>query len=223
MLLPQLTRHDVELVALCDAAAERLAERPARFGVAEADRTRGLARRSLARGDLDAVGMAVGPRAAPRDRPRRDRARPAGLHREAARRQRPARAGAGRRRDARGRAGRLGFMKRYSTGEPHRARTCCHAPDFGPRASFLGEYMTAPDLFRGGRRLHRFLPAPLRALFRPRAAPDGRGGRRLGAPTRARARQAAAACRFPLRERRASARSSWARTSPAARPWSGGR
>jgi myo-inositol 2-dehydrogenase/D-chiro-inositol 1-dehydrogenase len=42
----------------------------------------------------------------------------------------------------------LGFMKRYSTAN-RIAANVLHGPDFGPRASFLGEYMTAPTYFAG--------------------------------------------------------------------------
>jgi myo-inositol 2-dehydrogenase/D-chiro-inositol 1-dehydrogenase len=58
MLLPQLTRHDVEIVALCDVDGERLAQAGRQFGVKtlttdafELINTRGV----------DMVGMAVGP------------------------------------------------------------------------------------------------------------------------------------------------------------------
>ncbi len=147
MLLPQLTRHDVMLQALCDVAPERLATAGRRFGVAEADRTADW-RVLLARGDLDAVGMAVGPglhheiglAAIARGLPVFIEKPPAPTARQAQELADAAR--------ARSVPVVLGFMKRYSTAN-RIAANVLHAPDFGPRASFLGEYMTAPTYFAG--------------------------------------------------------------------------
>src|SRR5919109_4538948 len=62
MLLPQITRFDVALTALCDIDAARLQASGERFGVAAADRTTDW-RALLARSDLDAVAVAAGPAA----------------------------------------------------------------------------------------------------------------------------------------------------------------
>ena len=62
MLLPQLTRHDVALAALCDTDADRLGATARRYGVAESDRLTDW-RAVLARTDIDAVGVAAGPAA----------------------------------------------------------------------------------------------------------------------------------------------------------------
>lgn len=147
MLLPQLTRHDVQMVALCDTSRERLEMAGRRFGVTAADLTDDW-RALLAREDLDAVGMAVGPalhheiglaaiaRGLPVfiEKPPAPTARLAQELADAAK--------------ARGVPVVLGFMKRYSTAN-RIAANLLHAPDFGPRASFLGEYMTAPTYFAG--------------------------------------------------------------------------
>lgn len=145
MLLPQLTRRDVTLAALCELDAERLARIGARFGVPEGARTRDAAT-LLARTDLDAVGMAVGPKqhvefaiAA------LERGLPVFIEKP------PGANGADARRiaDASRKAGKpviVGFMKRYSTAN-RIAINILRQPEFGAPASFLGEYMTAPTYF----------------------------------------------------------------------------
>jgi myo-inositol 2-dehydrogenase/D-chiro-inositol 1-dehydrogenase len=145
MLLPQLTRHDITLAALCDTDAERLAKTAARFGVVSRDATQDW-RTLLARTDLDAVGMAVGPAghfeiglaAIERGRPVFMEKPPAPtaaqarlLAEEAARRKVPV---------------VVGFMKRYSTANRIAANDIA-SPEVGPKASFLGQYMTAPTYF----------------------------------------------------------------------------
>ena len=60
MLLPQLVRHPVRIVALCDVDEEALTRAGERFGVPAAQRTRDY-KAILSRSDIDAVGMAVGP------------------------------------------------------------------------------------------------------------------------------------------------------------------
>src|SRR6476659_1607001 len=62
MLLPQITRFDVALAALCDVDAGRLNASGERFGVAAADRQKDW-RAILARQDLDALVVAAGPAA----------------------------------------------------------------------------------------------------------------------------------------------------------------
>ncbi len=145
MLLPQLTRLPVRLAALCDANAERLAVAGDRYGVTAryAD-----AAALLAHPGLDAVGMAVGPALHARigaaalerglavfmEKPPAATARDAAaLAAVAARTGRPC---------------VVGFMKRYSTAN-RIARNVLAAPEFGPRAGLLGEYMTAPGYFVG--------------------------------------------------------------------------
>ena len=62
MLLPQLTRFEVKLAALCDTDEGRLSATAERFGVAKENTARDW-RDLLARSDLDAVGVAAGPAA----------------------------------------------------------------------------------------------------------------------------------------------------------------
>lgn len=145
MLLPQLSRHDVALAALCDADPVRLAATAARYGVAR-DACTADGRELLARSDLDAVGMAVGPQghyefglAAVRRR------LPVFMEKPPAPTAAQARALA----DAAEREGVpvvVGFMKPYSTAN-RIALNLVRSEEFGPRASFLGQYMTAPTYF----------------------------------------------------------------------------
>lgn len=145
MLLPQLTRFDVRLVGLCDVDAGRLAATAARFGVAATTRDW---RALLGRDDLDAVAVAAGPdahaeiagAAVARGLPVFVEKPPAGT---AAAAERLAAAAA-----ARGVPVVVGFMKRYSTAN-RIALNVVHGGDFGPPASFLGQYMTAPTYFAG--------------------------------------------------------------------------
>jgi myo-inositol 2-dehydrogenase/D-chiro-inositol 1-dehydrogenase len=145
MLLPQLTRHDVVLQALCDTSRERLETAGRRFGVA-GDNLLADWRAFLARDDLDAVGMAIGPAmhhevglaAVARGLPvfiEKPPAPTSALARQLADAAK-----------ARGVPVVVGFMKRYSTAN-RIAANVLHGPEFGVRASFLGEYMTAPTYF----------------------------------------------------------------------------
>ncbi|MBL8700434.1 MAG: Gfo/Idh/MocA family oxidoreductase [Alphaproteobacteria bacterium] len=145
MLLPQLTRYPVTLAALCDVDAAKLAQIGHRYGVPESRRF-ATAEAMLAAGGLDGVGMAVGP-----DQ-HRDfaiaalaRGLPVFMEKPPGRNGHDARAIA----DAAKRAGRpviVGFMKRFSTAN----RVAINlARGFGCRASFLGQYMTAPTYFVG--------------------------------------------------------------------------
>jgi myo-inositol 2-dehydrogenase/D-chiro-inositol 1-dehydrogenase len=145
MLLPQLTRYDIRLAAICDIDAANRERIGGRYGVPEAARFADAAE-MLDAGGLDAVGMAVGPRQ------HRDFAIAAlarGLH---VFMEKPAGADAGDARaiaEAAGRAGRhvvVGFMKRHSTANRIAIN---HVRGFSQRASFLGEYMTAPTYFAG--------------------------------------------------------------------------
>jgi myo-inositol 2-dehydrogenase/D-chiro-inositol 1-dehydrogenase len=145
MLLPQLMRHDVSLAALCDTDPDRLARTAARFGVAPENAHTDW-RALLARHDIDALGAAVGPRghleiglAAV------ERGLPVFLEKPPA----PTAAEAWRLAKAAEQAGvtvAVGFMKRYSTAN-RIALNLVNSPEFGERASFLGQYMTAPTYF----------------------------------------------------------------------------
>ncbi len=145
MLLPQIARHDVELRAICDTSRERLDRAGRRHGVAAENRFSDW-RALLARTDIDAVGMAIGP----------------GLHHEVglaaiARRlpvfiEKPPAPTAALARELaaaskeKGVPVVLGFMKRYSTAN-RIAANILRGAEFGAKASFLGEYMTAPTYF----------------------------------------------------------------------------
>ena len=183
MLLPQLTRHDIELVGVCDLdekAAHRIARR---YGVPHVATD---FRELLARGDVEVVGMAAGPVQ------HRDMSIAALEHGCHVFMEKPCGASAA---DAEAiaaaarRAGKtvgVGFMKRYSTAN-RMARNLVRAPEFGPVAGFFGEYMTAPTYFVGnvdytGFYLHhcvhymdlvRYFVAPVRrvTVFRNEPAP----------------------------------------------------
>jgi myo-inositol 2-dehydrogenase / D-chiro-inositol 1-dehydrogenase len=145
MLLPQLVRLPVTLAALCDTNAERLALVGDRYGVtsrySDADALLGHA-------GLDAIGMAVGPAVHARiGAAALERGLAVFMEKPPAPTAREAQALA----DVAARTGRpcvVGFMKRYSTAN-RIAGNILHAPDFGVRASLLGEYMTAPGYFVG--------------------------------------------------------------------------
>jgi len=147
MLLPQLARYDIALAALCDADAGRLAAAARRFGV-PGEGCFADARTLLDAGGLDAIGMAVSPRA------HRDlavaalgRGLPVFLEKPPGADAADAAAIAA----AADRAGKpvvVGFMKRFSTAN----RIAINLLDDGavaPRASFLGHYTTAPTYFAG--------------------------------------------------------------------------
>ena len=143
MLLPQLVRHDVRLVAMCDTDADRLGRTAARYGVAE---TTHDWREVLARADVDAVGIAAGPAAhfeigvaaLERGLPVFMEKPPAATAAEA---QKLA--------DVSAKSGKpavLGFMKRYSTAN-RIAANVIRSAEFTQPVSFLGQYMTAPTYF----------------------------------------------------------------------------
>ena len=135
MLLPQVTRHDVVLQAICDISQESLASTGRRYGVAPENRMSDW-RALLARTDIDAVGLAAIDRGLPLfiEKPPAATSRQAQELADAAK--------------ARGVPVVLGFMKRYSTAN-RIAANVVHAPEFGDTASFLGQYMTAPTYFAG--------------------------------------------------------------------------
>jgi myo-inositol 2-dehydrogenase/D-chiro-inositol 1-dehydrogenase len=143
MLLPQLVRHDARLAALCDTDADRLGRTAARYGVQAVTRDW---REILARGDIDAIGIAAGPAAhyeiglaaLERGLPVFMEKPPAGTAAEAVKLV-----------EASAKADRpvvLGFMKRYSTAN-RIAANVIRSAEFGTPASFLGQYMTAPSYF----------------------------------------------------------------------------
>jgi myo-inositol 2-dehydrogenase/D-chiro-inositol 1-dehydrogenase len=147
MLLPQLARLPVRLVALCDVDPERLARTAERWSVPVEARTRDW-RELLARADLDALAVAAGPAVhAEVALASIDRRLPVFVEKP------PAADAATARRVAlsAARAGVpvvVGFMKRFATAN-RIARTILRDPAFGPRASFLGAYVTAPGYFLG--------------------------------------------------------------------------
>jgi len=147
MLLPQLVRHAVRLVALCDTDEAALTRAGERFGVPDLARARDY-KALLARGDIDAIGMAVGPKAhVAMAADALASGRPVFIEKPPGANVADARAIA----TAVERAGRpavLGFMKRYSTAN-RIAANLVHSPGFGAPAGFLGEYMTAPTYFEG--------------------------------------------------------------------------
>ncbi|MFC5521916.1 Gfo/Idh/MocA family protein [Polaromonas jejuensis] len=145
MLLPQLSRHDIELVGVCDinlAAAEMVARR---YGVQHVATDY---KELLALPSIDVVGMAAGP-VQHRDisiaalnrginvfmeKPCGATAADAKAIQAAAR--------------AAGKTVGVGFMKRYSTGN-RMAYNVVKSPEFGKVSAFFGEYMTAPTYFTG--------------------------------------------------------------------------
>jgi len=147
MLLPQITRFDVTLKALCDVDAGRLKASGERFGVAEADRVQDW-RAVLARSDLDALVVAAGPAAhAEIGLAAIARKLPVFIEKPPA----PTAVEAGRLADAAEAAGVpvvVGFMKRYATANRIAANVIADV-EFGQPVSFLGEYMTAPTYFVG--------------------------------------------------------------------------
>jgi len=143
MLLPQVHRAGFEVVHLCDVDEAALASTARRFGVTATSRDW---REMLARDDLQAVGAAAGPHAhveiaaAAVERgwpafiekpPAATAAQALALALASARRRVPV---------------ALGFMKRFSTANRIGHRIL-QSDEFGVKASFLGEYMTAPTYF----------------------------------------------------------------------------
>lgn len=145
MLLPQLVRLDVEIAALCDTNAERLANTARRYGVRD---TYANADDLIAHSGLDAIGMAVGPaahyeiglKALRRGLPLFMEKPPAATANEAERLA-----------EAAERANLpviVGFMKRYATGN-RMARNIIEEGRFGRVLGLMGWYLTAPTYFTG--------------------------------------------------------------------------
>lgn len=143
MLLPQLVRHDVRLMTLCDTDADRLGRTARRYGVTATSRDW---REVLGRQDLDAIGIAAGPAAHYEiGVAALERGLPVFMEKPPAATAAEAQLLA----DVSGRAGKpavLGFMKRYSTAN-RIAVNVIRSAEFGTPASFLGQYMTAPTYF----------------------------------------------------------------------------
>lgn len=145
MLLPQITRHNVVLAALCDTDGDRLGRTAQRYGVAEKDRT-GDWKALLARSDIDAIGVAAGPGAHHMvGLAALERGLPVFLEKPPAATAREAEELAAAEKTS-GKPVVLGFMKRYSTAN-RIAANVVRGEGFGVPASFLGEYMTAPTYF----------------------------------------------------------------------------
>jgi myo-inositol 2-dehydrogenase / D-chiro-inositol 1-dehydrogenase len=145
MLLPQLVRLPVKIAALCDVDEKRLAQIGDRYGVAAryAD-----AAQLLAREELDAIGMAVGPALhVELGLQALSHGLPVFMEKPPA----PNADAAQRLADEAARSGRpciVGFMKRYSTAN-RIARNILRTGSFGNPVSILGHYMTAPTYFTG--------------------------------------------------------------------------
>jgi myo-inositol 2-dehydrogenase/D-chiro-inositol 1-dehydrogenase len=143
MLLPQLVRLPVRLAAVCDVDENRLAMVGNRYGVAARFRD---ASALIAHPGLDAIGMAIGPAQHARfGAEALARSLPVFLEKPPA----ATAAEAQKLADAAAQSGKpcvVGFMKRYSTAN-RIAGNLLRDPGFGPRASLLGEYMTAPTYF----------------------------------------------------------------------------
>ena len=145
MLLPQLMRHDVELVGVCDLhlqAAQRIARR---YGVPHVATDFA---ELLALPGVEVAGMAAGPM---QHRDLSIAALERGLH---VFMEKPCGASAADARQiaaasrAAGRIVGVGFMKRFSTAN-RMARNVVKSAAFGPAVGFFGEYMTAPTYFEG--------------------------------------------------------------------------
>jgi myo-inositol 2-dehydrogenase / D-chiro-inositol 1-dehydrogenase len=145
MLLPQLVRHDVEIVALCDVDGARLARAGLQFGVKHLTSD---AYELVNTPGLDMVGMAVGPdQHLAFGKAALERGIPVFM-------EKPPAATAEGARDllrASERSGKplaLGFMKRYSIGN-RIAHNIISSGRFGRVLGLTGYYMTAPTYFAG--------------------------------------------------------------------------
>ncbi len=145
MLLAQLLRYDVQITALCDIDAERLASAGRQFGVT---RLTTDAAELITSPDLDAVGMAVGPDAHLKfGKMALERGLPVFMEKPPS----ATAEGANELRAASEKSGKpllLGFMKRYSEGNKI-AHNIIQSGDFGPVLGLTGYYMTAPGYFAG--------------------------------------------------------------------------
>jgi len=145
MLLPQLVRHDVEVVALCDLDGVRLGEAGRQFGVKN---LMSNAYELINTPGIDMVGMAVGPdQHLAFGKAALERGLPVFMEKPPA----PTAEGARELLRASERSGKplaLGFMKRYSIGN-RIARNIVSSGRFGRVLGLTGYYMTAPTYFTG--------------------------------------------------------------------------
>jgi myo-inositol 2-dehydrogenase/D-chiro-inositol 1-dehydrogenase len=145
MLLPQLVRHDVEIVALCDIDAKRLASAGRQFGVSTLTSD---ANELIKTPGIDAVGMAVGPdQHLAFGKAALERGLPVFMEKP------PSGSAAGARElqaasEKSGKPLLLGFMKRYSAGNKI-AANIIRSGRFGDVLGLTGYYMTAPGYFVG--------------------------------------------------------------------------
>ena len=145
MLLPQLVRHDVEIVGLCDIDAKRLVDAGRQFGVS---RLTNDAEELIGTRGIDAIGMAVGPdQHLHFGKLALDRGLSVFMEKP------PSGTAEGARelRSASERSGKpllVGFMKRYSVGNKI-AHNIIKSGRFGPVLGLTGYYMTAPGYFTG--------------------------------------------------------------------------
>jgi myo-inositol 2-dehydrogenase / D-chiro-inositol 1-dehydrogenase len=145
MLLPQLSRHDVELVGVCDLNPDTAKLIAKRYGVAHASTD---FRKLLDLPDIDVVGMAVGPTA---HRDMSIAALERGCHVFMEKPTGANVADALAIQAAASKAQRMvgvGFMKRFSTAN-RMAYNIVAGKEFGPVVGLVGEYMTAPTYFTG--------------------------------------------------------------------------
>jgi myo-inositol 2-dehydrogenase/D-chiro-inositol 1-dehydrogenase len=145
MLLPQLVRLPITLAAIADTDAQRRLTVGDRYGVKSCYED---ADSLLDHAGLDAIGMAVGPAVHARiGAAAMERGLAVVMEKPPAPTAQAAQVLA----DVSARTGKpcvVGFMKRYSTAN-RIAGNILSAPEFGLRASLIGEYMTAPGYFVG--------------------------------------------------------------------------
>ncbi len=145
MLLPQLVRYDVEIVALCDIDPERLKNAGRQFGV-RALTTDAAA--LLNTPGLDAIGMAVGPdQHLAFGKAALERGLPVFMEKPPSGSTKGARALLKASEKAK-KPLLLGFMKRYSIGNKI-AANIIRSGQFGDVLGLTGYYMTAPGYFAG--------------------------------------------------------------------------
>ena len=145
MLLSQFLRYEVQITALCDIDSERLTSAGRQFGVT---RLYSDATELIKAGDIDAIGMAVGPdQHLEFGKAALERGIPVFMEKP------PSSTAEGARElltisEKSGKPLLLGFMKRYSIGNKL-AHNIIKSGDFGAVLGLTGYYMTAPGYFVG--------------------------------------------------------------------------